>query len=386
MALSKVSISVASGGLGRRAPNEDKISGLVFWNGTIPAGFASDKHQKVFTLAEAVALGIVDATNSEAEYYHVSEFFRLNPEGELWIQWNGSSLDPDFTELPIFQAASGGEIRQMGVISPAVFDGLEPTAIQAQLDLMPDDTPCSVLFTAEMQTLAVGGLFDLRLLSANKVTVVAIQDGGGQGDALATSLSISMCNVGAALGALSSASVEESIGWPDKFNTLSNGTEMEVLKYGTGELISTLTDTAQGAVKDDGYLVARKYTPNIAGSYWERVPTSIVATDDYAFIENVRVIDKAIRAVSAVLTPQLQRTLTVNADGTLTDDVIGYFQDLALNPLTDMQSNGEISDRAVLIDPTQDVNATSTLEITIQIVPVGIAEFITVTIGLTTSL
>lgn len=381
--LSSVKINVAGGGLGRRAPNQDKISGLVFWNGTVPAGFSSNKHQKVYTLAEAEALGIVDATNSEAEHYHVSEFFRLNPEGELWIQWNGSVADPDFTELVEFQTAASGEIRQMGVVSPAVYDGAEPTAIQAQLDLMNDDSPCSVLFTAEMQTLSVGSLPDLRTLSANKVTVVLAQDGGGKGDALATSLSISMCNVGAALGTLSSASVQESIGWPAKFNSLSNGTEMEVLKYGTGELISTLTDVQQGALKDDGYLIARKYQPNIAGSYWERVPTSVVATSDFAFIENVRTVDKAIRLVSAALTPQLQSGVRLNAAGTMAEDSVGFFQDLALSPLTDMQASGEISDREVLIDPTQDILGTSTLYVTIKILPVGIAEFIEVTIGLT---
>lgn len=381
--LSSVKINVAGGGLGRRAPNQDKISGLVFWNGTIPAGFATDNVQKVFTLAQAEALGIVDATNSEAEHYHVSEFFRLNPEGELWIQWNGAVADPDFTELPLLQLASGGEIRQMGVISPAVFDGLEPTAIQAQIDTVSDNAPFSVLFTAEMATLAVGALPDLRTLSAPKVSVVLAQDGGGKGDALATSLSISMCNVGAALGTLSKAGVQESIGHPDRFGDLSNGTEMEVLKYGTGELVSSISETQQGAIKDDGYLIARKYTPNITGSFWERVPTCVVATDDFAFIEPVRTIDKAIRLVSAVLTPQLQSGVKVKASGEMRDESVGFFQDLALTPLTDMQSAGEISDRAVIIDPTQDIIGTSTLFITIKLLIVGIAEFIEVTIGLT---
>ena len=48
-----------------------------------------------------------------------------------------------------------------------------------------------------------------------------------------------------------------------------------------------------------------------------------------------------------------------------------------------MQASGEISDREVLIDPTQDILGTSTLYVTIKILPVGIAEFIEVTIGLT---
>ena len=385
MALSSVTFNVAGGGLGRRAPNQDKISGLVFWNATTPAGFASVIYQKVYTLAEAIALGITSAA-TPAEYYHVSEYFRLNPVGELWINWNGAVADPDFTELPAFQIASGGEIRQMGVVSPAAFDGAEPTAIQAQVDLMASDAPCSVLYTADMDGLTLGALPDLRTLSAKSVTCVLAQDGGGEGAALSVSLGISMCNVGAALGSVSAAAVQQSIGNPSNFNTLSNGTEMEVLAYGTGDLVQDTSLTQQAALKDDGYLIARKYLPSIAGSYWERVPTCIAATDDFAWIETVRTLDKAIRGVSTALTPQLQAGVKLNSDGTLSNDSIGFFQDLAYNPLVAMQAEGNISNSLVEIDPTQDILATSTLYVTVKIQPIAIAEFIVVTIGLESEL
>lgn len=384
--LSSVKITVAGGGIGRRAPNKDKISGLITWNGTIPAGFATTNIQKVFTLAQAETLGIVDATNSNIEHYHVSEFFRANPEGELWIMWNGADVDPDFTELVTLQNFVGGEIRQCGILGTAAFLAAQVTAIQAQIDLLSDNAPLVALYSGDYTALTEGTLTDLRTLSASKVVAVLAQDGAAKGNTLATSEGVSMANVGAALGTLSAAGVQESIGHPAKFNTLSNGTEMEVLKYGTGELVSSLSDTQQGAVKDKGYLIGRKYLPQIAGSYWERVPGAVVATDDYAWVEASRTIDKAIRGVSAALTPQLQSGVTLNADGTLSDDSIGFFQDLALTPLTDMQTLGEISDREVLIDPDQDILSTSTLQVTVRILPIAIAEFIEVTIGLVAEL
>ena len=56
--------------------------------------------------------------------------------------------------------------------------------------------------------------------------------------------------------------------------------------------------------------------------------------------------------------------------------------------MADREISGEASDikKMVLIDPAQNVLATSTLVITIKILPVGIAEFITINIGLTLSL
>jgi hypothetical protein len=51
-----------------------------------------------------------------------------------------------------------------------------------------------------------------------------------------------------------------------------------------------------------------------------------------------------------------------------------------------MEADGEISAGQALIDPTQNVLSTSTLTISIKIVPVGIAEEIIVNIGLTTSI
>ena len=50
-----------------------------------------------------------------------------------------------------------------------------------------------------------------------------------------------------------------------------------------------------------------------------------------------------------------------------------------------MERDEEISAFSVIIDPAQDVIATSKLEITVKIVPIGTADEIEVTIGFATS-
>jgi len=181
------------------------------------------------------------------------------------------------------------------------------------------------------------------------------------------------------------ASVEQSIGNPQNFN-ISNGIEMEVPALSNGDLVSALTEAGLASLKDKGYLIARKYVPKIAGTYFERCPTAIASTNDFAWLETNRTVDKAIRLVDSALTPLLQGNVIVNADGTLKAESIGYYIDAAQRPLTQMEADGEVSATQVLINPDQDVLATSTLNVTVKIVPVGIAEQIVVNIGLTTSL
>jgi len=388
--LSKVTINVGEGGLGRRAPNEDKVSGILFYNDTPPSGWAANETKLVYTLEEAEALGLISTlVGSEHEHYQVSEYFRINPEGELYIGYYDVPAGAyDFAELLSIQVFAAGKIRQCAIYANALaFLAAQTALIQTQVDLI-DATGgrLSVLYGADMTGfIDPTTLPDLRGDTAAKVSVIAGEDGGAVGAALAVSAGFSIPALGACLGAVSLSGVEESVGHVRKYN-VSNGTELEVPSLANGDLISSLSASILGAIKDDGYTILRKYTPQLSGSYFERMPTAIAATSDYAWIEYNRVIDKAIRAVESALTPELNATLLLNDDGTLTDDTIGYFSDLCNTALEGMQADREISGKNVLIDPAQDVLATSTLEVTVQILPLGVAEFITVNIGFTANL
>lgn len=394
MALSKVTVNVGQSGLGRRPINYDKISGILFFNDTLPSGFSStNRCQKVYSLEEAEALGLAEGSStSGVEWYHVSEFFRANPEGELWIGYYAVPASTyDFTEIRTMLIAAAGEIRQIGVYANALtFASAQVTTIQAIWAAL--DEPykqVSIIYAANLSAItAVTGwsaVTDLRTLTGRKVSVIIAESGSGAGATLAVSKAYSITALGLCLGMISKSSVEQSIGNPANFN-ISDGTEMETPALANGDLVSALTLTALGGLKDKGYIVARKYTPDISGTYFERIPTSIASTNDFAWLETNRTVDKAIRGVRTALIPQLNASLYLKADGTLREDTVGYFEDLAQTPLTQMEADGEISASAVSIDPTQDVLGTSQLEITVRIIPVGIAEEIIVNIGLTTSL
>jgi hypothetical protein len=123
-----------------------------------------------------------------------------------------------------------------------------------------------------------------------------------------------------------------------------------------------------------------------AGSYFNGSHTATIVTSDYAYIENNRTIDKAIRGVYSSLLPALGAPIVLNSDGTLTDESIAYFTSLAELNLRAMVQATELSDFEVLINSTQNVLSTNTLVVAVELIPVGVARAITVNIGFVVAL
>jgi len=124
----------------------------------------------------------------------------------------------------------------------------------------------------------------------------------------------------------------------------------------------------------------------LTGSYFTKPNTSIALTSDYTYIYNNRVIDKAIRGLRAALLPSLASPLLVNEDGTLPEDTVGFFNSLCDRALEVMQRDFELSAFLVTIDPSQDVLTDNELTIAVKLVPVGVADTITVNIGFALSI
>jgi hypothetical protein len=133
------------------------------------------------------------------------------------------------------------------------------------------------------------------------------------------------------------------------------------------------------------YVFLRKF-PNLSGSFFNDNKTAIASTSDYAFINENRVIDKAIRGIDASLLPSLNSPLLLNSDGTLANSTIAYLESQAVINTDQMIRDNEVSAVGVLINPLQNVLTTGTLNVTVNIVPVGVARNIVVNIGFKTSL
>jgi len=397
-----------AGGLGRVAGAQDYLSGLVFYD------------EEFETTSQMVALGISTFTDTsrihdysslsafetatgmtetnlptKLYWYQVREYFRLNPTGKVYIglftdtSQIGVPVAVDFEEINTLQTYADGTLRQVGVLLQSnTFATSDVELIQGICDTLEDEhMPLSVIYGADSDTISTGSFADLRDLStvSPNVSVMIGQDGDNDGAALFTSGGFSIPAIGAGLGAISSAKVNESIAWVSKFN-FSGGGELENPAIGDGTLVKDLTTASKDALNTKGYIFLLKHV-GIAGTYVNENSTCDVVTSDYAYMAEVRTIDKAIRGIRTALLPELNSPIQINpSDGTISIYTIKSLENLAQKPLTQMEIDKELSGSSVTIDPAQDVLSTSKVEVTVRLVPYATAREIEVTIGFTTQL
>jgi hypothetical protein len=315
-------------------------------------------------------------------YYHISEYFRIQPKGELYVGLYVEEATYTFAAITSMQNYAQGAIKQISVFEKNVaFSTAQLSALQAIANANEAVyKPLQIMLNAEISaTASVATLVDLSTSTAPNVSVCIAQDGANNGYYIYKATNKSVGAIGAMLGAVSLAVVSESIAWVSKFN-MALGAELDTIAFSNGEVYTALADSQFESLNNYSYVFLRKLT-GITGSYWSDSKTTVSPTSDYATIENNRVYQKITRVVRANMLPALSSPLKVNADGTLTAATIGYFETLANNPLVQMEADGELSAHKVIINPAQDVLATSTLELTLQNVPLGVARIIKINVG-----
>jgi hypothetical protein len=330
-------------------------------------------------------------------HYQLSEYFRIQPQGVIYV---GVFPTPSgaytFAELQTVQNYAGGIIRQMGVHNGTAFAD-SPTTVSAmynnvdtiqQVELLCEAAhmPFSVIYSANMVKVTdLSKLNDLSQKSDNKVSTVIAMDMGGEGYSLYLQTGKSVTALGAALGAVSLAAVSQSIAWVQNFN-MTNGVELNTIGFANGQLYTALPTSLLNSLNTYRYIFLRSFI-GISGSYFNDSHCAISYTSDYAYIENNRTIDKAIRVVYAGVLPYLNGPIILNSDGTLSNNTIAYIEDQLVNPQLDqMVRNSDLSGYTVTINPMQNVLSTSKLVIAVALLSNGVARNIVVNIGYTQSL
>ncbi len=373
------------GGLARPLPGKDHYSGIAYYaeeGTTAPAGWNYGEPQQVFSLPDMAAKGINAETSGFAVlHYHVKAFFSINPGASLWIvlQDMPESGQPDYAEIDDLMNEKA-DIRQIGVYIPMAFASTMVGSLQAKAESMEAaHKPIQIVLQPTWHTISIGVLDDLRLLTSPKVAVCIAQDSTDEVIELMGS-DTSPGALGTALGIISLAAVNECIGWVGRFDITGANGAWDIPALGDGTLIKTLTDTEIDTLNAKGYLVVTKRI-GLSGSWFYDSPTCIVATSDYAYIENNRTIDKAIRGMYAYMLPEVNSPARVSGDGKLAPDYVKYMESVASKALVQMERNGELSAFYISINPDQDVLSTSKLEVTVVLVPVGVNRKIEITIG-----
>lgn len=442
MPLGNVFISDVDGNIpSNLSSGNEKVTGLLFDVSLQPtlftAGYGKNNETKlklndvayITNLKSAVKdFGIIErikATEDEENnvnflhgipYYHISEFFRnsgnIDGAGRLYVMFADCSLSWDAVE--VMQRASGGTINQLGIWSEQPLWKLNGASEKYNLNLVKGLNDKAVALAAQNQPLSIvlsanpsntgadtaeGKKVDLNKIPSCVCEASRISCIFGQAHCELIS-TMQKCNInhtpvgflGAVIGCLAKANVQESIAWVKMFNLFAENFQEINLGFGdinmTDEeefislnLYESLSPTLLDDLDDKGYIFPIKYAGRENGIYISKDQTC--SNGDYRTIARNRTINKSRRAVRTALLPYVNSPLMVNpATGFLAPSKITAFKTLISDILSGMQKSQEISGYAVNIDANQNVLVNDTLKISYVIVPVGVATKIYVEEGL----
>ena len=381
-----------NGNVPKSVDGQDHVSGFVAYllDAEIPASFKTEPVQAVSTIDKAEELGITadaSAWSVKMLHYQLEEVFRVNSGISLFVGLfpKPTDLANTFSEVKTVQNYAEGAIRQMAVWNgdtELTADNI--TKLQAVADALDtQNAPLSVLYAPKVKSYK--SLPANLAASAPRVSVVIAQAGSGTGAELYASkdnkTNATVSAIGVALGTLSKASVHQCIAWVKQF---PSGISLPAL--GDGTLVKTI-DKAELEKLDTARYLFLNNVVGVAGSYWNDSHTMDSATSDYAAIESVRTMDKAVRGIRTYLTPELGGNVYIDPDtGKLQSYTISHLETTANIPLEEMEKAGELSGYKAEIDAEQDVLSTSTIEVVIKNVPVGVVRKFKVKIGFAKSL
>lgn len=384
--LPRIKISYLNGQLGTVGESPDGLFALVCGAAAVGGTFSLEKAYSVRGTDDLLTLGVTTDNNPRL-YKHVKEFYDETDEGTELVIY-GVPKDTKMTTLLDKTAGSArilidgqnGRLRGLFVAGDgtpaAATEGLDPDVLDAlpvaqQLAEWATEELYAPLFVIlEGRGYTGKDVRDLSVLAYNRVCVLV-------GDSEPDSEGACM---GTLAGRLAGLPVQRNIG------RVKDGalfpTEMYVGNVKVDEGGSLIA-----GLYDKGYITPRKYVGR-SGYFFTDDRLACDETDDYAHLSHRRVIDKAYRIVYDTLLDMMLDELEVNGDGTLQAGVVKNWQQTVEDALNAaMTAAGELSAGddgegcVCYIDQSQDVLATSKVEVTVKVRPFGYARYVDVSLG-----
>lgn len=395
--MQNLTITRTNGNVVRALPGEDHISGLVFYSATLPeaeegvAGFTTTERIHAISQIEvAEKYGITadaPAWETKVLHYILNSIFNMNPGVSLYVGiFKPATSTPAFSEIKQIQNYADGRLRQVGVwngsvaLSETILNSLQ--SVRTTLEMQ--NKPLSILYAPKVADVTKLSN-DIAKIGRNGVSVIIGQDGAGvaaelyEAEANKTAKA-SVSALGDLLGAVSKASVHQSIAWVEQFPT-----NIALAAFGDGTKYRDLDTAVVEMLDESRYIFLRTYD-GIAGAYFNDNHTLDTATSDYAYISDVRTMDKAVRGVRSYLLPKLGRPMKVDAStGQLERTAVEHLITTGNLYLTEMEKAGELSDYKFDIDPDQNILSTSRVRGVIKNVAVGVMRNLDLEIGYATS-
>lgn len=416
MAYPKVTITRLTGQLGRLGQDAGEGVAALVMGGVAVVGKAQQNTvYKLYSVKGAENIGLdaaYDIANDVLVYYHISEFFRMNPTGELHIMLvaQGTTLaamvDKDNNYLKKVLRDGAGRIRKAGVVlnpasgyTPTLSGGLDEDVLDAipiAQELADDEYTAgrpinNIVIEGREFNGTVGDATDLKAINGGPYRDVSIVIAQDFATASLDALFAKTAAVGTYLGAATNKTASQSFAQPiDQFNLTDVAAGRFLSSYlSNGNPISNLADADIEALSEKGYIFGRTF-PNYDGVYFNQSHVCAPATDDYNASELRDVMNRAVRIVRPVMIPYVNSTDFVVENGRIVKRQTKMIEAEIRQALTAMQ-NDYSSVPVVVVDPEFDDSGVaypsflsdSTLRVIIGIVPKGKAEVIVVSIGFT---
>lgn len=385
-----VAFNVSSRGLRLNQADIQKIPGLVLTGVTV-AGVnqvTAGVSYQIFSLDEAVNLGIAATGTNAFAYKHIKDFYDQAKKGaELWFMLVVAATTmeqmADLNELHAKKllADAGGKIRILGivkksgageVIANGVDQDVDAAVIKAQalaVDYASRYQPFRVILSGNKFSGVVADLKDYTTTDFNRVAcLLSNNDGAGSAD------------VGMAIGRLATIPTQRKIS-----RVKDGAVEPLAAKFTSGATVESM-DTAWDVIDAKGYIFMRNFS-NRSGYFFTSDRTLTKPVDDFNSLARGLVMDEAVILAYGILTEELSDEVPVSDDGTIHPAIVKGWQNNIENEITaKMVQLGKLSGVKAVIDPNQDVLATNNVSVDLQLLPVGYSDFITVNIGFTTNL
>ena len=385
--LPRIKIQFMNGQLGTVGESPDGLFALVCGAKAVAKNLELDKAYTLHTFDELAALGVT-AENNPRLYKHVKEFYAEAEEGTKLVIFPVDKAktftelcDKDTGAIKELITAENGALRGIFVAG----DGREATLTTNGLD---DD-----LFTAlsKAQQLA-----EWATTSLYAPLFVILEGRGYKGGAVKDLHKETYNRVGVLIGDTVKASEGAAVGMmAGRLATLPVQRNIARVKNGALKPIALFIGdkpveenaSAVSDLYDAGYITPRKYVGK-AGYFFTDDRLACEQTDDYAHITARRTIDKAYRIAYAALLELMMDELAVNENGTLQHGIVMAWQQMMENAVNRaMTAVGELSADEngagckAYIDPTQNVLATSRIELVLKVRPFGYARYVDVKLG-----
>lgn len=390
MSLPNIKFNISKNGLGLLQADIQKIPGLVLTGVTV-AGVnkvtAGNSYQ-IFSLEEAENLGIEETGTNAFAHKQIKAFYSQAKKGaELWFMLvtQATTMEAMADVSNVFAkkllSDSKGKIRIIGFVKKAgttetIVDGLDEdvklAVIKAQAlceDFASRYYNVRSIISGNKFNGNVASLKDYTTTDYNKVAILLANTDGS-----------SEASIGLALGRIASIPTQR------KISRKKDGAVEPLQAYFTnGANVETL-DTAWDAIDNKAYIFLRSFVKS-SGYYFTGDKTLTSATDDFNSLARGLVMDEAVLIAYDTLVEELSDEVPVTPAGAIQPAIIKGWQNSIEKQIKGLMLDaGKLSGVKAFINENQNILVTNNLEVQLQLLPVGYADFITVNIGFTTNL